>query len=109
MGDDGAILALEAAEEEIAWWVERSLHQLRQMGVYERAAGIAFGRTNPASELPAEELDRILVDATRGTELPIVVDLDFGHTAPEATLPWGVRAELDADAASLALVEPAVA
>jgi muramoyltetrapeptide carboxypeptidase len=106
---DGALLALEIAEEEGAWWAQRSLHQLRQIGVYERAAGIAFGRVNPASELPADELDRILLEATEGSSFPIVVDLDFGHTEPKCTLPWGVRAELDGDAASLALVEAAVA
>jgi muramoyltetrapeptide carboxypeptidase len=105
---DGAVIALEAAEEEEALWVERSLHQLRQMGVWGRAAGIAFGRCHPQSRIEPEELDRFLLDATRGTTLPIAADFDFGHTEPHCTLPWGVRARLDADAPSIALLEPAV-
>jgi muramoyltetrapeptide carboxypeptidase len=39
----GAVIALEAADEEQAWWIERSLYQLRQIGVWELAAGLAFG------------------------------------------------------------------
>jgi len=106
---DGAILCIEAAEEEQAWWVERSLHHLRHLGVWERAAGVAVGRCHPASELAPDDLDRMLLAATRGTDLPAAVDFDFGHTEPHCTLPWGVRARLDADAPSLALLEAAVA
>jgi muramoyltetrapeptide carboxypeptidase len=105
---DGAVLCLEAAEEEPAWWVERSLHHLRQLGVWERAAGLAVGRCHPASQIASDELDRMLRAATRGTEIPVAVDFDFGHTEPHCTLPWGVRARLDADAPSLALLEAAV-
>ena len=50
----------------------------------------------------------MLLEATRGAEFPIVVDFDFGHTEPHCTLPWGVRARLDGDAARMALLEPAV-
>jgi muramoyltetrapeptide carboxypeptidase LdcA involved in peptidoglycan recycling len=38
-------------------------------------------------------------------ELPIVANLDFGHTDPQWVLPLGVHAELDVDARSLRLVE----
>jgi len=104
----GAILALEAGEVEQGWWVERSLCQLRQIGVFSRAAGLAFGRCNPDSRIEPAELDRLLLDATRGANLPIAVDFDFGHTEPHCTLPWGVQARLDADAPSIALLEAAV-
>jgi muramoyltetrapeptide carboxypeptidase len=104
----GAILALEAAEEEQAWWVERSLHQLRQIGLWERVAGLAFGRCHPQSGIEPCELERILLDATRGTTLPIAADFDFGHTEPHCTLPLGVQARLDADAPSIALLQASV-
>jgi len=42
-------------------------------------------------------------------DLPIACDLDFGHTDPQWVLPLGVRAELDCDAATFRLLEPAVA
>jgi muramoyltetrapeptide carboxypeptidase len=34
--------------------------------------------------------------------------VDFGHTAPQLTLPIGVRARLDALTHSFAILEPAV-
>jgi muramoyltetrapeptide carboxypeptidase len=105
---DGAVIALEAAEEEQAFWVERSLHQLRHVGAWERAVGIAFGRCHPQSQIEPSDLDRFLLDATRGTRLPMAADFDFGHTEPHCTLPWGVQARLDADAPSIALLEAAV-
>jgi muramoyltetrapeptide carboxypeptidase len=105
---EGAILALEAAEEEQVWWVERSLHQLRQMGVFEQAVGLAFGRCNPGSKIEPSVLDSLLLEATRGTALPVAADFDFGHTEPHCTLPWGVRARLDAGGPSIALLEAAV-
>jgi len=105
---DGGVLALEAAEEEQGWWVERSLHQLRQIGVWERTAGLVFGRCHPQSGIEPQELNGLLLDATRGTTLPIAADFDFGHTEPHCTLPWGVRARLDADTPSLAVLEAAV-
>ena len=103
---DGAILCLEAAEEEQGWWIERSLHQLRHIGVFEGAAACVFGRCHPDSNLPGDELGAILLDATRGFELPIAAGFDFGHTDPLCCLPWGVRARLDGS--RLELLEPAV-
>jgi muramoyltetrapeptide carboxypeptidase len=103
----GALLCLEASEDEPGWWVERSLHHLRHLGVWERVAGVAFGRFHPESVIAAELLDRFLLEATRGSDFPIAVDFDFGHTDPMCCLPWGVRARLEGT--RLTLIEPAVA
>ena len=44
-----------------------------------------------------------------GHRLPVAVGLDFSHTDPLLTLPWGVRARLEAgDEVTLELLEPAV-
>jgi len=54
-------------------------------------------------------IDEILLRVTAGTELPVAVGLDFSHTDPLLTLPWGVRARLEAgDDVTLELLEPAV-
>jgi muramoyltetrapeptide carboxypeptidase len=106
-----ALLCLEDDEEYgKPWMVERQLFQLRHLGVFERAAGLAYGRIHPESGFESETwIDEILLRATAGTELPVAVGLDFSHTDPLLTLPWGVRAHLDAgDEVTLELLETAV-
>jgi muramoyltetrapeptide carboxypeptidase len=108
---DGALLCLEDDEDYgKPWMVERQLFQLRQLGVFERAAGLAYGRIHPEAGFErAEWIDEILLRATAGTTLPVAAGLDFSHTDPLLTLPWGVRARLQvADAVTLELLEPAV-
>jgi muramoyltetrapeptide carboxypeptidase len=108
---DGALLCLEDDEEYgKPWMVERQLFQLRHLGVYERVAGVAYGRIHPESGFESEEwIDEILLRATAGTDIPVAAGLDFSHTSPLLTLPWGVRARLDAgDEVTLELLEAAV-
>jgi muramoyltetrapeptide carboxypeptidase len=94
---DGAILCIEDDAEETPARVDRMLTQLRLLGVYERIAGLALGRFQPGSGFGADApLDPIVLEATRGHEFPVVADLDFGHTDPMLSLPWGVNALLDA-------------
>ena len=106
----GALLFLEDDETADVAILDRMLTQLRQLGVFEQIAGLAFGRFTTASELgPGSPLDEVVLDATRGFDFPIAADLDFGHTDPMFCLPWGVRARLDAgEDVRLALLEPAV-
>jgi muramoyltetrapeptide carboxypeptidase len=108
---DDALLCLEDDDEfGKPWLVERQLFQLRHLGVFERAAGFAYGRIHPEAGFEEPEwIDEILLRATEGCELPVAVGLDFSHTDPLLTLPWGVRARLDAgDEVTLELLEPAV-
>jgi len=108
---DGALICLEDDEEYgKPWMVERQLFQLRHLGVFERAAGLAYGRIHPEAGFESERwIDEILLRATDGTEIPVAAGLDFSHTDPLLTLPWGVRARLDAgDDVTLELLEAAV-
>jgi muramoyltetrapeptide carboxypeptidase len=108
---DGALLCLEDDDAYgKPWMVERQLFQLRQLGVFDRAAGLAYGRVHPEAGFErAEWIDEILLRATEGATLPVAAGLDFSHTDPLLTLPWGVRARLDAgDEVTLELVEAAV-
>ena len=108
---DGALLCLEDDEDYgKPWMVERQLFQLRQLGAFDRAAGLAYGRIHPEAGFESETwIDEILLRATAGTDFPVAAGLDFSHTDPLLTLPWGVRARLDAgDEVTLELLEPAV-
>ena len=41
--------------------------------------------------------------------LPVLADLDIGHTDPVATLPYGALAEIDCEGATLTVLEASVA
>lgn len=40
--------------------------------------------------------------------LPLITQMDFGHTDPMFTLPYGIEAELDCDRQQLRFTEAAV-
>ena len=108
---DGKLLFIETSEEKPSPDdVRRSLRNYGVQGVFERAAGLLFGR---ARDYSADE-KRALEAGIRGIvgeeferpDLPIVANLDFGHTDPQWVLPIGVNAEIDLAAGRLRLVEP---
>ncbi|HUF13898.1 MAG TPA: LD-carboxypeptidase [Longimicrobiales bacterium] len=102
-----ALLFLEDVGEP-AYRVDRMLHQLERAGVTDGVRALAFGRF---TEPPDEELHPV-VDTLREfaerLRVPAIVDLPFGHVEHNCTLPVGCRARLDADEASLSIIEPAV-
>ena len=90
--------------------VERILRSFGVLGVFDGVVGILVGRArDQTSEQKAilEATFRAVVGGEFGRpDLPIVANLDFGHTDPQWVLPIGVRAELDLEARTLRLVEP---
>jgi muramoyltetrapeptide carboxypeptidase LdcA involved in peptidoglycan recycling len=41
-------------------------------------------------------------------DMPVLADLDFGHTDPIATLPYGAMAEIDCETSAVRILEAAV-
>lgn len=107
----GRLLFTEPSEEiPTPTQVQRILRAFGVQGVFDRIAGILVGRArdqSPEQKIILEATFRNVVGGEFGRpDLPIVANLDFGHTDPQWVLPIGVRAELDVDARSLRLVEP---
>jgi muramoyltetrapeptide carboxypeptidase len=50
----------------------------------------------------------LLADRLGGLGVPVVEEFGFGHCEGALTIPFGVGAELDAQAAALTLDEPAL-
>jgi muramoyltetrapeptide carboxypeptidase len=107
---EGAILFMEEVGES-AYRVDRMLTQLRLAGVLGAAAGIAVGAF---TEVPGEgtpgtpPMAGVIAERLGDLGVPVAAGFPFGHVAGSWTLPLGVRAGLDADAGSLALLEPAL-
>ena len=104
----GAILLLEDRGER-PYRVDRLLEQLRCAGVFERVAGVGFGYfegcDEPDGSITARE---ILREAVARIGVPWVEGLPFGHAAPNLAWPFGVRARLDGDRATLQILERGV-
>jgi len=104
---DGAILLLETSEEAPSpEEVDAYLTDLEQLEVFERAAGLLFGRPYGYDETGAEVLWRVVTERTAAAGLPVLADVDFGHTDPMLTLPLGAVARLDAGRRELTLESP---
>ncbi|MCS6928661.1 MAG: LD-carboxypeptidase [Saprospiraceae bacterium] len=105
----GKIVFIEDIGEQ-PYRIDRMFTQLLQATDLRKAAGIALGtfidcgpKTGDFSFSLAETLHFCLGNLG----MPIAYGLPFGHMNNQATLPYGIRAELDADKISLTLLEPA--
>ena len=109
-----AILFLETSEEAPPpATVKYLLRALAAMGILNRLAGILFGR--PGGEIPVEqfdEYDRAILQVVRDEEgledLPVITNMDFGHTDPMFILPYGLKAEIDCEQKQFSILENAV-
>ena len=107
----GSIVLLEDVGE-AAYRIDRMLLQLERSGALAGAVGLAFGRFTDDGEDGEDKtsgVGYVLREVAERLGLPAVVDLPFGHVESNFVLPVGVRARLDADTATLTLLEPAVA
>ncbi|MFE9675011.1 LD-carboxypeptidase [Streptomyces sp. NPDC006259] len=104
-GARGGLLLLEDVGER-PYAVDRTLTQLLRTGWLDGVAGIALGSWAQCG--PYEELRPVLADRLGGLGVPVVEELGFGHCDGAVTVPFGVAAELDADAGTLTLDTPAL-
>lgn len=111
---DNAILFLETSED--APSPARVLHVLRSLeavGVLSRINGLLFAR--PGGQLSESEhpaYDEVLIRAIRieggHTHMPVISNMDFGHTDPIMTLPYGIEAQINCETRTFSILESAV-
>lgn len=103
------ILFMEDVDEK-PYRIDRMLTQLREAGKFTGVRGIVFGTmVNCQSDPEAGyALTDVILEVLAGLDIPILYGFPSGHGPEAITLPFGVRAALDGDAASLALLEGAV-
>lgn len=109
----GKLLFFETSEDKPSpTQVKYFLRNYGMQGIFDKISGLLFGRPRDYS---AEEKKHLLetivtVVATEfgRPDLPIVANLDFGHTDPQWILPLGVRAEIDCQRQTFRLIEKAL-
>ncbi len=101
----GAILLLEDVTED-PYRLDRIVTQLLRAGWFDEVAGIALGSWTSCGDLA--DVRTVMLDRLAGLGVPVGWELGFGHCAGQATVPLGVPAELDADAGTLTVLQPAL-
>jgi muramoyltetrapeptide carboxypeptidase LdcA involved in peptidoglycan recycling len=116
----GQLLDMLAAGFELSlkdriWCLEpvdvRALRQVYQRGLLGRVAGIVAARLFSYDGQPnksTEQSDATLKEITAEIDVPILADVDCGHTIPRLTIPNGVLATLDSQRNLFSFDEPAV-
>ena len=107
---DGAILFLEDVNEAV-YRVDRMLTELKLAGVLDRIAGFVFGRCTECgsgNSFGSLTLEDVLQQHIVPLGIPAFNGSMIGHIDRQFTLPLGVGVEIDADAGTIRLLEPAV-
>ena len=107
----GAIVFLEETNEYI-YRCDRMLTQLALAGVFEKAAGVVLGGFTDCNVSPGGygrfSLHDVFEQHLVPTAKPAFSGAMIGHVTQKRTIPLGVQAEIDADAGTIELLEPAV-
>ncbi len=107
----GKIMFIETSEckmlpENFRW----ILRNYAASGILKNINGLMVGR--PYDDLYWKEYDQILLKVITEEEglssLPIVTGMDFGHTCPVFTLPYGIQAEIDCEQQHFSIIESAL-
>ncbi len=108
------ILFLEDLDEP-PYRFDRMLTHLLNAGVLQQVAGVAVGINRNCIDPRAKKtkeyrqtVEDVLTERLAALKVPIVAGLPFGHVPLNATLPVGVRAELDGMNGDLTILEAAV-
>lgn len=105
----GKILFIEEVGEDLDN-IDRMINQLRLSGKLHEAEGIILGDFKNCDSSEYEDslsLRQIFNDHIKATEKPTIFNLKAGHCDPTLTLPFGVKARLDADKKELVILESA--
>jgi muramoyltetrapeptide carboxypeptidase len=91
---DGAMLFVEDDEVSNVAGFARDLASLLQVAGADAITGLVIGRFQQASGMTRSFLEQIIGRQPALAGLPVLANVDFGHTNPLATLPIGGRAAI---------------
>ncbi len=94
-----AIIFIEDCVESNETFVQnfdRYLQSLIHQPQFEGVKGIVIGRFERASDMTDKKLTTIIKTKKELSAIPIIANVDFGHTTPQITFPIGGKASLHA-------------
>lgn len=108
---EGAILFLEDTGE-AEYRIDRMMTQLALAGILGKVAAVMFGQctrcTSGIAGYSGFTVPQVLYQHLAPLGVPAFYGASFGHIANQLCLPVGVRAEIDAGAGTIRILEPVV-
>ena len=88
------ILLLESSEEKTHPKVyKKMLIKLKETGIFSVIKGIIVGK--PMDEAYYKDYKKILIEIVEDSNLPIVYNVNIGHSSPKCIIPFGITAYVD--------------
>lgn len=104
----GAILFLEDSFKTMAE-EERLLSMLKLSGVFDEISGLVIGKHEHFQDQSAPfSFNDLLLEVIGDTDIPILTNVDIGHTFPSHVFPIGIQVELDATNGTIRFLEDGV-
>ena len=107
---NGKILFLETSEDkptpdQVKWM----LRNYGMQGIFDKISALLIGRPRDYSKEEKKSLNenifKIVNTEFKNSSLPIITNMDFGHTDPQWILPLGIKAEIDCHKKEFKLIE----
>lgn len=89
-----SILFIEDDSESLPHAFDRDLQSLIHLPNFQYVKGIVIGRFQIASKMSENKLTRIIKGKKELNNIPIIANVDFGHTDPKITFPVGGEARV---------------
>ena len=94
---ESSILFLEDDYETVPHTFDRDLQSLIHLPNFNKVKGIAIGRFQKKSKMSGELLKKIIKTKKELEGIPVIANVDFGHSDPKITFPIGGEVEIIAD------------
>jgi muramoyltetrapeptide carboxypeptidase LdcA involved in peptidoglycan recycling len=84
---------------------DRDLQALIQQSSFKGVKGIVIGRFQKTSEVTNEKLIKIIKTKAELKNMPVIANVDFGHTSPIITFPVGGEVSMDTNKKSIVILK----
>jgi len=96
-GLDNSVLFIEDDEVSDPVTFDRDLQSLIHQKEFGGAKGLVIGRFQKQSKMENRLLDQIILSKKELSKIPVITDVDFGHTSPMITYPLGGEVRMVAE------------
>ena len=93
---DNAVLFLEDDAGSLPHFFDRDLQSVIHLPDFNKVKGLVIGRFQKASKMTSDLLIKIIKTKKELNGLPIIANVDFGHTDPKITFPVGGEVKIKA-------------